>query len=84
MLVVFGKPNKEMLLLKLREIKIEPQDAVMFGGRLYTDIKMGLDAGVTTCCVVSGETTLKMINESKSKKPDFIINGIWDVLEIFS
>jgi len=82
--IVFGKPNKEMLLFKLREIKIEPQDAVMFGDRLYTDIKMGLDAGVTTCCVLSGETTLKMINESKSKKPDFIINGIWDVLEIFS
>jgi len=82
--VVFGKPNKEMLLFKLREIKVKPQEAVMFGDRLYTDIKMGLDAGVTTCCVLSGETTLEMINKSKSEKPDFIINGIWDVLEIFS
>ena len=82
--VVFGKPNKEMLLFKLKEIKVKPQDAVMFGDRLYTDIKMGLDAGITTCCVLSGETTLEMINKSKSEKPDFIINGIWDVLEIFS
>jgi len=82
--IVFGKPNKEMLLFKLREIEVKPQEAVMFGDRLYTDIKMGLDAGVTTCCVLSGETTLEMINKSKSEKPDFIINGIWDVLEIFS
>jgi len=82
--VVFGKPNKEMLLFKLREIKVKPQDAVMFGDRLYTDIKMGIDAGVTTCCVLSGETTLEMINKSKSEKPDFIINGIWEILEIIS
>ena len=73
-----------MLLFKLREIKVKPQDAVMFGDRLYTDIKMGQDAGVTACCVLSGETTLEMINRSKSESPDFIINGIWEVLEIFS
>ena len=82
--VVLGKPSKEMLLFKLRDIKVKPQDAVMFGDRLYTDIKMGIDAGVTTCCVLSGETTLEMINKSKSEKPDFIINGIWEILEIFS
>ncbi len=82
--IVFGKPNKEMLLFKLREINMKPQDSVMFGDRLYTDIKMGKDAGVTTCCVLSGETTLEMIKKSKSEKPDFIINGIWEILEIFS
>jgi len=82
--IVFGKPNKEMLLFKLREIKVKPQDAVMFGDRLYTDIKMGANAGVTTCCVLSGETTLEMINSNKAEKPDYIINGIWEILEIFS
>jgi len=82
--LVFGKPNKEMLLFKLREIEVRPQDAVMFGDRLYTDIKMGLNAGVTTCCVLSGETTLEMINKNKSEKPDYIINGIWEIMEIFN
>ena len=81
---VFGKPNKEMLLFKLREINEKPQNAIMIGDRLYTDIKMGTDAGVITCCVLSGETTLEMINNSNSKKPDLIINGIWELLEIFS
>jgi len=79
---VFGKPNKEMLLYKLRELNVSPKDAVMFGDRLYTDIKMGIESGVTTCCVLSGEITMDMINNSTEFKPDFIINGIWEFLDI--
>ncbi len=79
---VFGKPNKEMLLFKLCELEIFPNDAIMFGDRLYTDIKMGIDAGVTTCCVLSGETTIEMIKRSDANKPDYVIDGIWDILEL--
>ncbi len=79
---VFGKPNKEMVLFKLRQLNILPKDAVMFGDRLYTDIRMGIEAGVTTCLVLSGETSLEMINESENK-PEFIINGVWDLLKVF-
>lgn len=75
---VFGKPNKEMLLFKLAEIGATPEDAVMFGDRLYTDIKMGLTSGVTTCCVLSGETDIEMIVDSVNK-PDLIINGVWEL-----
>ncbi|TFF98984.1 MAG: HAD-IIA family hydrolase [Promethearchaeota archaeon] len=78
---VFGKPNKEMLLFKLEELNISPQNAVMFGDRLYTDIKMGLTAGITTCCVLSGETSLDMIQKSENK-PDFIIKGVWILKDI--
>jgi len=79
---VFGKPNKEMLLFKLQELDIEPNDAIIFGDRLYTDIKMGIGAGVTTCCVLSGETTLEMIERSDANKPDYVIDGIWDIPEL--
>lgn len=79
---VFGKPNKDMLLFKLNNLNIAPEKAVMFGDRLYTDIKMGLNAGVTTCSVLSGETSLSMIQESETK-PDYIINGVWELIPIF-
>jgi len=79
---VFGKPNKEMLLFKLQELEIPPKDAIMFGDRLYTDIKMGIEAGVTTCCVLSGEISIEMIKENKEYKPDFVINGIWELFKI--
>ncbi len=78
---VFGKPNKEMILFKLHQTGISPEDAVMFGDRLYTDIKMGINAGITSCLVLSGESTLKMVEESENK-PDLIIDGVWDLLDV--
>ena len=44
---------------------------------------MGNNAGITTCCVLSGETTIDMINDSEDK-PDFILNGIWELLSEFN
>jgi len=78
---VFGKPNKEMLLFKLKQLKKSVNSAIIFGDRLYTDILMGKNAQVTTCCVLSGETTLEMIKKSEDK-PDFIIKGIWELLSL--
>jgi NagD protein len=80
---VFGKPNKDMLLFKLDYLGIPPKNAVIFGDRLYTDIKMGKEAGVTTCCVLSGEITMDILKNSNIK-PDMIINGIWELLEEFN
>jgi NagD protein len=72
-----------MLLFRLTQLGVSPKDAVMVGDRLYTDIKMGKNAGVSTCLCLSGETTLNMIENSEDK-PDYIINGIWELLEEFS
>jgi len=78
---IFGKPNKEMLLFKLRELNISPKDAVIVGDRLYTDIRMGKEAGVTTICVLSGETSREMIEKSEIK-PDIILNKATDLINI--
>ena len=78
---VFGKPNKEMLLFKLKQLDISSKLAILFGDRLYTDIIMGKEAKITTCCVLSGETTMDMIKKSEYK-PDFIITGIWELLDL--
>jgi len=78
---IFGKPNKEMLLFKLRELKISPKDAVIVGDRLYTDIRMGKEAGVTTICVFSGETSREMIEKSEIK-PDIVLNKATDLIKI--
>ena len=78
---VFGKPNKEMLLFKLKQLKTPVNSAIIFGDRLYTDILMGKNAKVTTCCVLSGETTLEMIKKSEDK-PDFVMKGIWELLNL--
>lgn len=77
---IFGKPNKEMLLFKLKELNLTPNDAVLIGDRLYTDIRMGNEADVTTICVLTGETSKEMIKESKFK-PDIILDKATDLIK---
>ncbi|MEJ2276659.1 MAG: HAD hydrolase-like protein, partial [Candidatus Lokiarchaeota archaeon] len=80
---VFGKPNKEMLTFKLDNLGISKSDAIMFGDRLYTDMKMGRNAHVDTCCVLSGETTMQMIKESNTR-PTYIIEGVWELTKLIN
>lgn len=80
---IFGKPNKEMLLFKLRELKIPKVAAIIVGDRLYTDIRMGREADITTICVLSGESSRMMIENSEFK-PDIILNKATDLIELLS
>jgi HAD superfamily hydrolase (TIGR01450 family) len=77
---IFGKPNKEMLLFKLRELNLTPDDAVLIGDRLYTDIRMANEANITSICVLTGETTEEMIKKSEFK-PDIVLNKAADLIK---
>jgi phosphoglycolate/pyridoxal phosphate phosphatase family enzyme len=70
-----GKPEPMILLEALRKWNAQPKDAVVVGDRLYTDIQSGLNAGITTLAVLSGETSLEDIAHS-SGKPDFVIPSV--------
>ncbi len=52
-----GKPDPAMLLAALEGVEVEMADCVMVGDRLGTDIRMGLDAGMASALVLTGETT---------------------------
>ncbi|HOO76912.1 MAG TPA: HAD-IIA family hydrolase [bacterium] len=54
---VFGKPNPEMLSPTLCRLGITPQEAVVVGDRLYTDMALARNAGCRAVLVLSGETT---------------------------
>ena len=51
----------------------------MIGDRLYTDIACGVNAGVDTIFVLSGEGTVSDI-EKYHVQPTYIMNGIREVL----
>ena len=57
------------------------EDAVVIGDRLYTDIASGVNAGVDTVCVLSGESTMKDIEES-AVKPTYIFKDIEEIYSI--
>ena len=70
-----GKPKPEMALLAIGKAGKLPEDAVLIGDRLYTDIACGINAGITTVLVFSGETTRKDL-ENSDIKPTFSCQSI--------
>ena len=70
-----GKPQPEMARLALERTGFPPEQAVMVGDRLYTDIASGLNAGIDTAFVLSGEGTLEDVRSSEGK-PTWIFQDI--------
>lgn len=67
-----GKPRPEMPLfaiekMKHRDASIDISNTLVIGDRLYTDIACGLNAGVHTLLVFSGETTREQAQTSPYK-----------------
>lgn len=57
--VVIGKPDPRMLDGILYRYDLKPAEIAMVGDRLYTDVKMALNANTLGVLVLSGEATLK-------------------------
>lgn len=72
---VVGKPQPAMALLALERTGYAPSQAVMVGDRLYTDIACGVNAGIDTAFVLSGEGTLADLDTSEVK-PTWVFEDI--------
>ena len=70
-----GKPRPEMILLAMNKFGYTPEETVMIGDRMYTDIASGYNAGVDTIFVLSGEGTMADV-EASEFKPTHIHSGI--------
>ena len=70
-----GKPEPDMALLAIEKTGYKKEDAVLLGDRLYTDIACGVNAGISTVFVLSGEGTLEDVERSE-QKPEFIYENI--------
>lgn len=77
-----GKPHPEMILLAVEKAGVKKEDAVMIGDRLYTDIASGVNAGIDTIFVLSGEGTLADVEKS-DKKPTYIMKDVGEVKDAF-
>ena len=76
-----GKPEPAMINFALEKYSCAKQDAVIIGDRLYTDIAAGINAGITSVCVLSGEAALCDIINGDIK-PTFTLESIADILGI--
>ena len=75
-----GKPRPEMLTLSMLKFGYTPEESVMIGDRVYTDIASGYNAGIDTIFVLSGEGTVSDA-EASDTKPTYIMKNIREVYE---
>ncbi len=79
--VVVGKPSPLIIQAALEVMGLKPEDCILIGDRLETDIKMGKESGIATGIVLTGVTDEKTLKESKCSpiQPDFVFQSIADV-----
>lgn len=78
--VVIGKPQPTTLLMALQKLGVEPQDAVMVGDRLDTDIMAGQRAGMLTVLVLTGVSTRDEVATAEAL-PDLVFTDLNAMLE---
>ena len=78
--VFIGKPDPTMIRLALEQTGCAPEEALMVGDRLYTDIACGVNAGVDTALVLTGEATAADAAVSDTP-PSLICRDMAELLE---
>lgn len=74
-----GKPDRTMIDIIAKAEGVPNENIAMVGDRIYTDVKTGINAGVTSILVLSGETTMEDYKKS-DVKPDYILDSVKDIL----
>ena len=79
--IIVGKPSPIMIQTALDVLGLKPEDCILVGDRLETDIRMGKESGIATGIVLTGVTDEEKLKESKSSpiQPDFVFQSIADV-----
>lgn len=72
-----GKPQPTMINVVAEKFGVLKKDILVVGDRLYTDVASGVNAGVDTVLVLSGESTLDDLSASKIK-PTFVFDSVAD------
>ena len=74
-----GKPEPTMAQLAMQKFGVAPEDTVMIGDRIYTDIACGVNAGIDTVLVFSGETT-REVWQASDIRPTYTAENISEIL----
>ncbi len=75
---VVGKPGRTMVDLCMDQVNASPEEVLVVGDRLYTDIACGINAGVETALVFTGEAKKEDLIDTKYP-PDYTFDTILDL-----
>ena len=74
------EPSALMPELAMEHTGYSKEETAVVGDRIYTDVKSGLNAGITGILVLSGETTLEILAASEDK-PHLVLQDCSEILE---
>ena len=77
--IVIGKPSPLMPQLAMEKLGVAKEETCVVGDRIYTDVKSGLNAGITGILVLSGETTREIL-EASEDKPHLVLEDASEIL----
>jgi NagD protein len=75
---IVGKPNALMMLIARQQLGVHSSETWMVGDRMETDIVAGLEAGMTTCLVLSGVTHREDLDQF-AFRPDHVFKNVGEV-----
>jgi len=78
--VYIGKPHAPMIDGMLRRAGCRREEIALIGDRLTTDIRSGVDHGIFSILVLTGETKLHDLKNS-AIHPDLVVERIVDLLD---
>lgn len=78
--VYLGKPSKDVVELCLAASGFSKEETLVVGDRLYTDIACGINGGVDTCVVFTGEATVEDL-ENTPYRPTYAFENVAELLQ---
>lgn len=78
---ILGKPSKVAQEFALDRLDVAPEECLVVGDRLDTDLLMGERAGMTTVLVLTGVTDREDIEDSPVD-PDYVLDSLASVDEL--
>lgn len=76
--VIVGKPSSIMGEVILNVMKLPPNECLIIGDRLSTDIAMGKNCGISTALVLTGVTKLEDLKTAEIQ-PDYVFKSVGDL-----
>lgn len=75
-----GKPNPLMMKTGIKLLGVSPEEAVIVGDRMDTDIIAGVESGIETVLVLSGVTNFHVMKKFPYR-PTYIYDGVGDIIK---
>ena len=80
--IFIGKPQPTMIRIVMEKLSCTPEETVVVGDRVYTDVASGYNAGVDTIGVLSGEAAVSDFRNTDTP-PTYVfqnVREIWQAL----